>query len=39
MNVKEFISVKLASPQKILNWTERPLPSGELLGEVKKPAS
>lgn len=34
---KEFIKISIASPQKILNWVERPLPNGELVGEIKKP--
>lgn len=39
MEKKNFISIKLASPQKILSWTERPLPNGELIGEIKNPES
>ena len=35
--MKEFIKINIASPKKILEWTERPLPNGELIGEVKKP--
>lgn len=35
--MKSFIKINIASPQKILSWTERPLPNGELIGEVKKP--
>lgn len=34
--MKDFINIGLASPQKILSWTERPLPNGELLGEIFK---
>lgn len=35
--MKEYIKINLASPQRILNWTERPLPNGELIGEITKP--
>lgn len=35
--MKDFVKINVASPLKILEWTERALPSGELLGEVKKP--
>lgn len=35
--MKEYIKISLAAPQKILSWTERPLPNGELIGEVIKP--
>nr|YP_010700313.1 RNA polymerase subunit beta' [Euglena undulata]WCH63457.1 RNA polymerase subunit beta' [Euglena undulata] len=35
--MKEFIKINLASPQKILSWTERSLPNGELVGEITKP--
>lgn len=34
--MKDFIKISLASPQKILSWTERPLPNGMLIGEVFK---
>lgn len=32
--MKEYIKINIASPQKILQWTERGLPNGELIGEV-----
>jgi len=35
--MRNFIKIKIASPQKILSWTERALPNGELIGEVSKP--
>ena len=35
--MRNFIKIKIASPQKILSWTERPLPNGELIGEIKRP--
>jgi hypothetical protein len=34
--MKEYIKINIASPRKILTWSERPLPNGELIGEVKK---
>jgi hypothetical protein len=34
--MKNFVQIKIASPKKILTWTERSLPNGELIGEVKK---
>lgn len=34
--MKEYIKINLASPQKILKWTERLLPSGKLVGELTK---
>lgn len=37
--MKEFIQIKIASPKKILSWTERSLPNGELIGEIKKSVS
>merc|ERR1712172_123070 len=33
----DFIKIKLVSPDRILQWSERKLPSGELIGEVKSP--
>lgn len=35
--MRSFIKIKIASPQKILSWTERALPNGDLVGEVNKP--
>lgn len=34
--VKNYIKIKLASPKKILTWTERILPNGKPIGEIKK---
>lgn len=34
--IKEYIKINLASPQKILSWSERLVPYGNLVGEVKK---
>ena len=33
----EMVGVKLASPQKIREWSERKLPNGEIVGEIRKP--
>lgn len=33
----EMVGVKLASPQKIKEWSERKLPTGEIIGEIRKP--
>ena len=33
----DYIKITLASPRRIRTWAERILPSGELIGEVKKP--
>lgn len=38
-NMKEYIKIKIASPLKILHWTERLLPDGKLIGEIKKSKS
>lgn len=35
--MKECVKINIASPKKILGWTERSLPNGELIGEIKKP--
>jgi len=34
--MKDFVQIKIASPKKILSWTERILPNGEFIGEIKK---
>ncbi len=34
--MKEYIKINIASPQKVLEWTERALPDGKLLGEITK---
>nr|AEW13012.1 RNA polymerase beta' subunit [Strombomonas acuminata] len=34
--IKEYIKINLASPTKILSWTERLLPNNKLIGEVSK---
>jgi DNA-directed RNA polymerase subunit beta' len=33
----EMIGVKLASPDKIREWSQRQLPNGEIVGEIRKP--
>ena len=35
--IKKYFKINLASPKKILKWTERSLPNGELIGKVTKP--
>lgn len=32
--MKTYLKVNIASPQKILEWTERILPDGQRIGEV-----
>lgn len=34
--MKNYIKINLASPKKILKWTERSLPNGELIGKITK---
>lgn len=33
----EMVGVKLASPEKIKEWSQKQLPNGEIIGEVTKP--
>lgn len=33
----EMIQIKMASPKSILQWSERKLPNGEIIGEILKP--
>jgi len=33
----EMVQIKLASPKTILQWGERKLPNGEIIGEILKP--
>nr|YP_009551080.1 RNA polymerase b'-subunit [Pseudellipsoidion edaphicum]QAA12014.1 RNA polymerase b'-subunit [Pseudellipsoidion edaphicum] len=33
----EMVGIKLASPEKIKEWSQRRLPNGEIVGEVRKP--
>lgn len=35
--IKKYIRIRIASPKKILKWTERSLPNGELIGKLVKP--
>lgn len=37
--MKEFVKISIASPKKILQWSERSLPNGEFIGEIKKPVT
>lgn len=34
---KNYIKINIASPKKILKWTERSLPNRELIGKITKP--
>ena len=34
--MKEYIKINIASPQKILEWGERSLPNGNLIGRINK---
>jgi hypothetical protein len=34
--LKEYIQIKIASPKKILSWSERILANGKKIGEIKK---
>nr|YP_009538723.1 RNA polymerase beta' subunit [Lepocinclis ovum]AYQ93717.1 RNA polymerase beta' subunit [Lepocinclis ovum] len=34
--IKKYFKINLTSPKKILKWTERSLPNGELIGKVTK---
>eukprot|EP01038_Epipyxis_sp_PR26KG_P020148 gene20148-28516_t len=33
----DYLRISIASPQRIRNWSERILPSGEIVGEVLRP--
>ena len=32
----DYIKIKLASPERIKEWSQRVLPNGQIIGEVKK---
>lgn len=34
--MRNYIQIKLASPGKVLQWTERLLPNNKKIGEIKK---
>jgi hypothetical protein len=34
LKMKDYIKMNIASPKKILSWTERALPNGKLVGKV-----
>nr|YP_009540853.1 RNA polymerase beta' subunit [Phacus inflexus]AYQ93291.1 RNA polymerase beta' subunit [Phacus inflexus] len=34
--IKKYFQINLASPKKILKWSERSLPNGELVGKITK---
>jgi hypothetical protein len=33
--IKTFLKLKIASPRKILEWSERLLPNSKKIGEIK----
>lgn len=33
---RKYIKINIASPKKILFWTERNLPNGNLIGKINK---
>ena len=33
----DYLRISIASPKRIRSWSERVLPSGEIVGEVLKP--
>lgn len=37
--IKRYIKLNLASPAKILKWSERRLPNKKLVGRITKPMS
>ena len=36
MKIKNYIKLNIISPKTILEWKERSLPNGELIGKIKK---
>lgn len=32
--MKDYVRIKIASPQQVLSWTERSLPDGRLIGRL-----
>nr|YP_009144883.1 RNA polymerase beta' subunit [Euglenaria anabaena]AKJ83330.1 RNA polymerase beta' subunit [Euglenaria anabaena] len=34
--IREYVTIKIASPKKILSWTERMLPNGKFVGKITK---
>lgn len=34
--MKQYIKINLASPNNVLEWTERILPNGKFIGEITK---
>jgi len=35
-NEFDYLKIKLASPERVLEWSSRPLPNGQYIGEVQK---
>jgi hypothetical protein len=34
--MKNYIKINIAPPKKVIEWTERALPNGKLIGEITK---
>lgn len=34
--IKKYFKINIASPKKILKWSERSLPNGTLVGKITK---
>lgn len=32
--IKQYIKINIASPKKIIEWTEKTLPNGEKIGKI-----
>ena len=33
----DYVKISIASPQRIMDWGQRTLPNGQIVGEVTKP--
>ena len=33
----DYVKISIASPQRIMDWGQRTLPNGQVVGEVTKP--
>ena len=33
----DYVKIKLASPERVMEWGQRTLPNGQVVGEVTKP--
>lgn len=36
MKIENYLKLDIVSPKLILEWTERSLPNGEIIGKIKK---